>query len=79
MTGLWLGIIMWLVNFYGILSWLQPLILGEPSSYIIQNIPWWIALLSHVAFTEIVLLLQPLAVFNARNYPRAATGAQSRA
>ena len=76
-TGLVLGVVMWLVNFYGILSWFQPLILGEETSYIVQNIPAWVALLSHVAFTEAVVLLQPLAVFNARNYPRAAASASA--
>ncbi|MBI4602733.1 MAG: hypothetical protein HY721_12320 [Planctomycetes bacterium] len=75
-TGLWLGAVMWLVNFYGVISWLQPLLLGEETSYIVQNVPVWVAALTHVAFTEIVLLLQPLAVFNARNYPVPAEAAR---
>lgn len=69
LTGVWLGVIMWVVNFYGILAWLQPLLLGGTGSYIVQNVPWWVALLTHVAFTEVMLFLQPFAVFNARNYP----------
>jgi hypothetical protein len=67
-TGALLGIAMWIINFYGILSWLQPLLLGEPSSYIVDNVPAWVGLLSHVAFTETILLLQPLAIFNPRSY-----------
>lgn len=69
LTGLWLGSVMWLVNFYGILSWLQPLLLQEKASYIVENIPAWVAVLTHLAFTETMLLLQPLAVFNIKNYP----------
>ena len=69
LVGLVLGVIMWLVNFYGILYWFQPLVLGVDSSYIVDNIPFWVAVASHIAFTETVLLLQPFAVFNAHNYP----------
>jgi len=68
-TGVWLGAVMWIVNFYGILSWLQPLVTGTTESYIVNNIPGWVGFLTHVAFVEVVLLLQPLAVFNSRNYP----------
>lgn len=68
-TGFILGIVMWLINFYGVLSWLQPLILGEETSYIVRNMPWWVALASHVAFTETMLILQPVAVFSRQNYP----------
>jgi hypothetical protein len=67
-TGAWLGVVMWAINFYGVLSWLQPLLLGEPSSYIVDHIPIWVAVLTHVAFTETVLILQPLALFNPRSY-----------
>jgi hypothetical protein len=65
---------MWLVNFYGILSWLQPLILAEETSYIVANVPGWVAIATHVAFTETMLLLQPLGVFNMRDYPGAPAG-----
>jgi len=67
-TGAILGVIMWVINFYGILSWLQPMILGEGSSFIVENMPWWVALLSHIAFTETMLILQPAAVFSRKNY-----------
>lgn len=63
-TGLWLGVLMWVVNFYGILAWLQPLVLNEDTSYIVENIPVAVAVLSHVAFTETLLLLQPFGIFN---------------
>lgn len=69
LTGVFLGAVMWIVNFYGILIWLQPLVTGEGSSYIVDNVPAWVAFLTHVAFAEVVVLLQPLGMFNARNYP----------
>lgn len=66
--GAVLGVLMWLVNFYGVLSWLQPLITGEETSYIVANTPWWVAALSHIAFASIVVLLQPLALFDPSAY-----------
>jgi hypothetical protein len=71
LTGLWLGVVMWLVNFYAILYWFQPFLLGTEASYIVENTPPWVAALTHIAFTETVLLLQPFAVFNTRSYPAA--------
>ena len=40
-AGLGFGLLLWIGNFYLILSWLQPLISGN--AYIIENIPWWVA------------------------------------
>jgi len=61
-NGLWLGLVMWLVNYYAILSWVQPMVLrwvaydGDIQPYIIRNIPFWVAALTHIAFVEVVLL-----------------------
>lgn len=63
-AGIVLGIVMWVVNFYGILSWLQPLLVEE--TIIIRDIPVWVAILNHVAFTLLVLLMQPLGTFTLR-------------
>jgi len=68
-VGVALGIVMWLVNFYGVLSWLQPMLHEESSSYIVEHIPVWVAILNHVLFTTLLLLMQPFAIFNTRNYP----------
>lgn len=54
--GLSLGL--WLINFYGILSWLQPLLFG--GNWIVEKIPWWVAAATHVVFGVTVLLAQPL-------------------
>ena len=63
LNGVWLGLVMWLINFYATLSWLQPGTLGvigargEASAYILAGMPAWVAALTHVCFVEIVLLL----------------------
>ncbi len=69
---------MWLVNFYGFLSWLQPLLVGE---FYIREIPWWVAALTHIAFTLAVLLAQPLGEFKPESYrpPSATPGKGERA
>jgi hypothetical protein len=53
-----LAIAVWLVNFYGILSWLQPLLFG--GSWIAEQIPWWVAAATHLVFGWAMLLLYPL-------------------
>jgi hypothetical protein len=62
LVGVVLGVVMWLVNFYALLSWLQPLVSG--GTWIVDQIPWWVALLTHVSFTLTMLLLQPYWTFN---------------
>jgi hypothetical protein len=43
-----LGLAVWVVSFYLILSWLQPALLG--GSWIVDEIPFWVAALTHLAF-----------------------------
>jgi hypothetical protein len=49
----------WGVNFYGILSWLQPLLFG--GRWIIDLIPWWVAAFTHLVFAWTMALIYPLA------------------
>ena len=56
-----LALSIWLVNFYGILSWLQPLLFGR--AWIVREIPWWIGALTHLVFGWTMLLVQPLGTF----------------
>jgi hypothetical protein len=56
-----LALAVWVVNFYGILSWLQPLLFG--GNWIVANIPWWVAALTHLVFGWTMLLVQPLGTF----------------
>jgi len=56
-----LAIAIWLVNFYGILIWLQPLLIG--GSWIIDLVPPWVAALTHLVFGWTMALLYPLGLF----------------
>lgn len=53
-----LALAVWLVNFYGILSWLQPLLFG--GQWILDRIPWWVAAVTHLVFGWTMLLIYPL-------------------
>lgn len=52
---------LWLFNYYAILSWLQPALIG--GQWIVDDIPWWVAALTHLVFGWTMLLVQPLGVF----------------
>jgi hypothetical protein len=54
-AGAGYGIAIWLVNFYGILSWLQPLLHG--SAFILTEIPIAVAVLTHVCYGLTVALV----------------------
>ncbi len=56
-----LAVLVWIVNYYAILAWLQPLLLG--GRWIVDLIPWWVAALTHLIFGWTMLLVQPLGVF----------------
>jgi hypothetical protein len=56
-----ISLILWVVNFYGILAWLQPALFG--GNWIVRDIPWWVAALTHLVFGWTILLAQPLGVF----------------
>jgi hypothetical protein len=53
-----LAIVVWLVNFYGVLSWLQPLLFG--GNWIVEQIPPWVAAITHLVFGWTMLLVYPL-------------------
>jgi len=55
------GLFMWVVNFYFILSWLQPALVG--GNYILENMPAWVAALTHVIYGLTLGVLQPLGRF----------------
>ncbi len=63
------GLAMWVVNFYGILIWLQPELVGQ--AYVLELMPAWVAALTHVIYGVTLGLLQPLGRFVPY---RAATG-----
>ena len=51
-----LGLGLWIVNFYLILSWLQPLLLGD--NWIVRMVPVWVAVLTHLAFAWTMLAVE---------------------
>ena len=56
----------WAVNFYGILSWLQPLLIGgDPGNWITNPayLPWWVAAATHLVFGWSIALLYPLGEY----------------
>jgi hypothetical protein len=65
-----LGLAVWIVNFYCILSWLQPLLFG--GSWILDMIPWWVAALTHIVFGLTMLLIGEWGHFEATDYKRQA-------
>jgi hypothetical protein len=52
-TILALGV--WAINFYAVLVWLQPLLLG--GRWIIDLVPWWVAAVTHLIFGWTIALL----------------------
>ncbi len=56
-----LALAIWVVNFYGILSWLQPLLFG--GRWILELIPPWVAALTHLVFGWTMALVYPLGLF----------------
>lgn len=56
-----LGLAVWIVNYYLLLSWLQPLMFG--GNWIITEIPIYVAILTHLVFGWTMALLYPLGKF----------------
>jgi hypothetical protein len=54
-----LALAVWAVNFYLLISWLQPLLLG--GRWIAELIPWWVAAITHLVFGWTVATLYPIA------------------
>jgi hypothetical protein len=52
---------LWLFNFYCLLAWLQPLLIG--GNWIVEQIPWWVAALTHLVFGWTMLAVQPIGRF----------------
>lgn len=56
-----LALAVWLVNYYLLLSWIQPLLFG--GNWILTQIPWPVAALTHLVFGWAMALLYPLGRF----------------
>ncbi|MCC7291674.1 MAG: hypothetical protein IT449_06405 [Phycisphaerales bacterium] len=51
-----LSIGVWVINFYAVLSWLQPLLIG--GNWIVDQIPIYVAVATHLVFGWTMLLVQ---------------------
>jgi hypothetical protein len=56
-----LALAIWIINFYGALSWLQPMLFG--GRWIVDLIPWWVAALTHLVFGWTMLIVEPFGRF----------------
>jgi len=56
-----LSLVVWLINFYAILSWLQPALFG--GNWIVELIPPWVAAVTHLVFGLTIAFLYPLGQF----------------
>lgn len=65
-----ISILIWVVMYYGVLSWLQPAVVDmDPKNWIIHRVPPWVALLTHLVFGWTIALLYPLGDFTAYRRP----------
>ncbi len=59
--GVAYGLLMWFVNFYLVLWWLEPALVGQ--AYVLELMPVWVAALTHIVYGVTLGLLQPLGQF----------------
>jgi hypothetical protein len=64
-----LSVALWLINFYGILSWLQPALIGGNWITDPAILPPWVAAVTHLVFGWTLALMYPLARFQAYRQP----------
>jgi len=62
-----IGLGLWIINFYLILSWLQPALLG--GSWILTEIPFWVAAVTHLVFAWSMLFIESWGQFEAYHSP----------
>lgn len=56
-----LAVSMWLVHFYGILFWLQPMLFG--GAWIVELIPWYVAAVTHLVYGWTMVAVYPLGEY----------------
>jgi hypothetical protein len=58
-----LALLIWFVNFYLLLSWIQPLLFGGHWITDQQQLPWWVAVTTHLVFGWTMAIIYPLGTF----------------
>ena len=71
-AGSILALIVWTLNFYCLLAWVQPLLFG--GRWIVDLIPWWVAALTHLVFGWTMALVYPLGTYERNERTPASTG-----
>ncbi len=66
-----LATVLWVINFYCILSWLQPALFGGNWITNPNVLPSWVALVTHLVFGWTLALLYPLGKFQGYQQPLA--------
>jgi hypothetical protein len=61
--GSLLGAIVWFVNYYLILSWLQPALFGGNWITDSAYLPWWVALATHLVFGWSMAVMAPFGAY----------------
>ena len=55
------SLLIYVVNFWGILSWLQPAVIDmSPENLIVNRVPAWVAIATHLVFGWTMVLVYPL-------------------
>ena len=68
-VGAVIGLGVWAVNFYGILSWLQPLLYEKDFITSGEYLPPWVAAATHVVFGLTIAVMYPLGEFRPYSRP----------
>lgn len=62
--GVSVSLAIWAINFYGILSWLQPAFFGGNWITSGEYLPWWVAAATHAVFGATIAFLAPWGEFS---------------
>jgi hypothetical protein len=62
-----LSLAIWVLSYYGILSWLQPLLFG--GDWIVRLVPWYIGALTHLVYGWTMALVFPLGLYTPYRLP----------
>ncbi|MEX2185410.1 MAG: hypothetical protein WD875_01395, partial [Pirellulales bacterium] len=57
----------WVISYYAILSWLQPLLFG--GDWIVRLVPWYIGALTHLVYGWTMALVFPLGLYTPYRSP----------
>ncbi|MBI1349327.1 hypothetical protein GC163_23920 [bacterium] len=64
-----LSLVLWVINFYGVLSWLQPALIGGNWITDPAILPTWVAAVTHLVFGWTLALTYPLGRFQVYQQP----------